>query len=63
MGRRWLEVIGQYKCECVAIYRQIATPTPFTDTDYADCEVCGTRMDRWENSTNFRAYELLSRPK
>jgi hypothetical protein len=63
MGRKWLELVGQYKCECGAIYKQIATQTPFTDTDYADCEVCGARMDSWRNSTSSRSYELLSRPE
>jgi len=60
MGGGWRELIGQYKCECGAIYQKIS---PFTDTDYADCEVCGRRMDSWRNSTSFRSYELISRPE
>lgn len=63
MGGGWRELIGQYKCECGAIYKKVSTTTPFTDTDDADCEVCGRRMDSWRNSTSFRSYELISRPE
>ena len=44
-----------------AIYRKTFTTTPF-DTDDADCEVCGKRMDGWYNTTGFRSFELISRP-
>ena len=63
MGGGWREIIGQYKCECGALYKKISTTTPFPDSDHEDCEVCGRRMDSWINSTSFRSYELISRPE
>jgi hypothetical protein len=50
MSGGWRELIGHYKCGCGAIYRKTITTTPF-DTDDADCEVCGNRMDGWYNTT------------
>ncbi|MET4199953.1 hypothetical protein ABIA95_003952 [Bradyrhizobium sp. LA8.1] len=62
MSGGWRELIGQYKCDCGAIYKMISTRTPFPDTDSAECEVCGRTMDSWRNSTAFRSFELLDRP-
>jgi hypothetical protein len=59
MSGGWRELIGHYKCGCGAIYRKTITTTPF-ETDDADCEVCGNRMDGWYNTTGFRSFELIS---
>jgi hypothetical protein len=65
MGDGWREIIGQYKCECGAIYKKISTSiVPFSDMEGADCEVCGKQMDSWSNSTScFHYYELIRRPE
>ena len=47
MSGGWRELIGHYKCGCGAIYRKTFTTTPF-ETDDADCEVCGKRMDGYD---------------
>jgi hypothetical protein len=42
MGDGSREIIGQYKCECGAIYKKISTSiVPFSETEGTDCEVCG----------------------
>ena len=61
MSGGWRELIGHYKCGCGAIYRKTFTTTPF-ETDDADCEICGKRMDGWYNTTGFRSFELISKP-
>ena len=59
----WERITGKHTCKCGAVYEITTTRTPFPDTDNAVCEVCGTEMDSWRQSTSFRSYTLISRPE
>jgi hypothetical protein len=51
-----------YVCDgCGSLYKVMWTTTPFPDTDTADCEVCGRRIQAWNNQTTWPDYQLMKR--
>jgi hypothetical protein len=51
-----------YVCDgCGSLYKVMWTTTPFPDTDTADCEVCGRRIQSWNGQTTWPDYQLLKR--
>jgi hypothetical protein len=56
----WL--VPKHTCDCGAVYKVTATKTPLFAADTTGCEVCAKEMPRWDPTSGFFSYELVSRP-